>query len=255
MNLEQIILFFLGGVLAGIIAGLLGVGGGTIIVPMLVFFGKLPVNAVATSSLAIVITSISGSFQNWKEGNLEIRKVISLGIPAVITAQVGVYIASKASPVILLSLFAVLLFFNIYLASLRRKLIKQEFISVNQDRVFINTILTGGAAGILSGLFGVGGGVIMVPLQMLLLGEKIKVAIQTSLGVIILTAISASIGHAVAGNILLSEGLLIGFGGLVGAQIGTRFLPKLSDKVITVGFLTFIFLVALSLIWQAMKYL
>jgi uncharacterized protein len=254
LNLEQIALFFSGGIFAGMIAGLLGVGGGIIIVPMLVFFGKLPVNAVATSSLAIVITSISGSFQNWKEGNLEIKKVLSLGIPAVITAQVGVFIASRSSPVVLLSLFAALLFFNIYLVYLRRKLSKQEVISIKHNRIFINTVLTGGAAGILSGLFGVGGGVIMVPLQMLLLGENIKTAIQTSLGVIILTAISATIGHAIAGNILLNEGLLIGFGGLVGAQIGTRFLPKLSNKIVTIGFLTFIFFVGLSLIWQAIKY-
>ena len=251
----MLLLFFIGGVFAGIIAGLLGVGGGIIIVPMLVFFGKLPVNAVATSSLAVVITSISGSFQNWREGNLNFKKVISLGIPAVVTAQLGVYLASRFSPLLLLALFALLLFFNVYLVSLRRRLVIMEKISVNQDRIFLNTILTGGAAGILSGLFGVGGGVIMVPLQMLLLGEKIKVAIQTSLGVIILTAISASIGHAVAGNILLTEGLFIGFGGLVGAQLGTRFLPKLSDRVVTIGFLSFIFIIALSIVYQAAKYL
>ena len=251
----MLLLFFIGGVLAGIIAGLLGVGGGIIIVPMLVFFGKLPVNAVATSSLAIVITSISGSFQNWREGNLNFKKVISLGLPAVITAQLGVYLASHFSPLLLLSLFAILLFVNVYLVSLRRRLVTVENVSVDQDRIFLNTILTGGAAGILSGLFGVGGGVIMVPLQMLLLGEKIKVAIQTSLGVIILTAISASIGHAVAGNILLTEGLLIGFGGLVGAQFGTRFLPRLSDRVVTIGFLSFIFIIALSIVYQAAKYL
>lgn len=251
----MLLLFFIGGVLAGIIAGLLGVGGGIIIVPMLVFFGKLPVNAVATSSLAIVITSISGSFQNWREGNLNFKKVISLGLPAVATAQLGVYLASHFSPLLLLSLFAILLFVNVYLVSLRRRLVTMENVSVDHDRIFLNTILTGGAAGILSGLFGVGGGVIMVPLQMLLLGEKIKVAIQTSLGVIILTAISASIGHAVAGNILLTEGLLIGFGGLVGAQFGTRFLPRLSDRVVTIGFLSFIFIIALSIVYQAAKYL
>ena len=251
----MLLLFFIGGVLAGIIAGLLGVGGGIIIVPMLVFFGKLPVNAVATSSLAIVITSISGSFQNWREGNLNFKKVISLGLPAVITAQLGVYLASHFSPLLLLSLFAILLFVNVYLVSLRRRLVTVENVSVDQDRIFLNTILTGGAAGILSGLFGVGGGVIMVPLQMLLLGEKIKVAIQTSLGVIILTAISASIGHAVEGNILFTEGFLIGFGGLVGAQFGTRFLPRLSDRVVTIGFLSFIFIIALSIVYQAAKYL
>ena len=205
----MLLLFFIGGVLAGIIAGLLGVGGGIIIVPML----------------------------------------------AVITAQLGVYLASHFSPLLLLSLFAILLFVNVYLVSLRRRLVTVENVSVDHDRIFLNTILTGGAAVILSGLFGVGGGVIMVPLQMLLLGEKIKVAIQTSLGVIILTAISASIGHAVAGNILLTEGLLIGFGGLVGAQFGTRFLPRLSDRVVTIGFLSFIFIIALSIVYQAAKYL
>jgi uncharacterized membrane protein YfcA len=196
-----------------------------------------------------------GSFQNWREGNLNFKKVISLGLPAVITAQLGVYLASHFSPLLLLSLFAILLFVNVYLVSLRRRLVTVENVSVDHDRIFLNTILTGGAAGILSGLFGVGGGVIMVPLQMLLLGEKIKVAIQTSLGVIILTAISASIGHAVEGNILFTEGFLIGFGGLVGAQFGTRFLPRLSDRVVTIGFLSFIFIIALSIVYQAAKYL
>ena len=133
----MLLLFFIGGVLAGIIAGLLGVGGGIIIVPMLVFFGKLPVNAVATSSLAIVITSISGSFQNWREGNLNFKKVISLGLPAVITAQLGVYLASHFSPLLLLSLFAILLFVNVYLVSLRRRLVTVENVSVDQDRIFL----------------------------------------------------------------------------------------------------------------------
>ena len=70
---------------------------------------------ITPNPLAIVITSISGSFQNWREGNLNFKKVISLGLPAVITAQLGVYLASHFSPLLLLSLFAILLFVNVYL--------------------------------------------------------------------------------------------------------------------------------------------
>jgi uncharacterized protein len=73
----------------------------------------------------------------------------------------------------------------------------------------------------------------MVPLQMLLLGETIKVAIQTSLGVVVLTAISATVGHSINGHVSFSQGLILGIGGLLGAQFGTRYLPKLPDYIVS----------------------
>ncbi|NER82740.1 MAG: TSUP family transporter, partial [Leptolyngbya sp. SIO1D8] len=75
------------GLLAGILAGLLGIGGGTVMVPILVTLGYEPIQAVATSSLAIIITSLSGSFQNWRMGYLDFRRVLLLGLPALVTAQ------------------------------------------------------------------------------------------------------------------------------------------------------------------------
>ena len=80
--------------------------------------------------------------------------------------------------------------------------------------------------GVLAGLFGLGGGTIMVPMQMLLLKEEIKAAIQTSLVVIVITALVACIGHTLKGNILFIPGIVLGCGGLLGAQISTRTLPK-----------------------------
>jgi hypothetical protein len=112
-------------------------------------------------------------------------------------------------------------------------------------------LFTGGAAGVLAGLFGVGGGVIMVPLQMLLLGEPIKVAIQTSLGVIVITAVSASFGHAVVGNVLFVPGILLGCGGLLGAQFSTRVLPKLPDRVVSLVFRLFLGVLSIYIFWQA----
>ena len=91
----------------------------------------------------------------------------------------------------------------------------------------------------------------MVPLQILLLGETIKVAIQTSLGVIMITAISACIGHAMQGNVLWIPGIVLGLGGLLGAQISTRFLPKLSDQTVTLMFRIFLIIISVYIFKQA----
>jgi hypothetical protein len=242
----------IGGLISGIMAGLLGIGGGVILVPLLVTLGYAPVQAVATSSLAILITSVSGSVQNWRMGYLGFKRVVYLGLPALVTAQIGVYLASRIAPYLLLTLFGILLLVNIYLVELRKQLTDKRGDPQGQKfNPVLSRLATGGAAGILAGLFGVGGGVIMVPLQMLLLGEQIKVAIQTSLGVIMMTAVSACIGHGAEGNILFVEGILLGIGGLLGAQFSTRTLPKLSDEVVSLVFRIFLGILSIYMFWKA----
>ena len=243
-----------GGLVSGLLAGLLGIGGGVILVPFLVTLGYTPLQAVATSSLAIIITSVSGSVQNWRMGYLDFKRVIYLGVPALVTAQIGVYLASRIAPHLLLFAFGILLLINIYLLDLRKRLtVKGGSPKTQQFNPLLSKIGTGGAAGILAGLFGVGGGLIMVPLQMLLLGEQIKIAIQTSLGVIILTAVSACVGHALQGNVLFVEGMVLGGGGLIGAQISTRTLPKLPDSVVSQIFRIFLGILSIYMFWQAWR--
>jgi uncharacterized protein len=243
-----------GGLISGVLAGFLGIGGGVVLVPLLVTLGYTPVQAVATSSLGILINSVFGSYQNWKMGYLHFKPIMYLGLPAVVTAQIGVYLANRIPPSLLLFLFGVLLLVNIYLVQLRNRLLAKQNASNTPAKTFnplLARIVTGGAAGVLAGLFGVGGGVIMVPLQMLLLGEKIKVAIQTSLAVIVLTAVAACFGHALEGNVLFIEGILLGSGGLVGVQISTRTLPKLPDKLVSVIFRSFLAVLSVYFFWQA----
>ncbi|NMF86547.1 sulfite exporter TauE/SafE family protein [Nodosilinea sp. P-1105] len=245
------VLLALGGIFSGVLAGFLGIGGGVVLVPMLVAFGYVPVQAVATSSLAILVTSTAGSVQNWRMGFLSWRRVLLLGLPAVITAQVGAFLAGKFLPYILLAAFGLLLLVNIYLVELRKQLVNRGANPTKLLTPLMARLVTGGLAGFLAGLFGVGGGVIMVPLQILLLGEPIKVAIQTSLGVIVITAISACIGHGAAGNILIAPGLILGFGGLVGVQFSTRFLPKLPDQVVSTLFRSMLGLLSIYIFVQA----
>ncbi len=279
MTVSELLILGAAGLFAGILAGFLGIGGGTMLVPLLVALKYEPLQAVATSGLSIAITAISGSFQNWRMGYFSLSQVAGIGFPAVITAQIGVYLAGIFPPYLLLIAFGLLLLLNIYLIEVRKSLTNHQK-SVeglegmgglnggensqlpNPDSRFPNhanilfnptfaKIATGSVAGLLAGLFGVGGGVIMVPLQTLLLGESIKTAIQTSLGVIVITAISATLGHAARGNVLWAVGLILGAGGLLGAQVSTRFLPRLSDRTVSLAFRSLLALLSVYVFWQA----
>jgi uncharacterized protein len=243
-----------GGLISGILAGLLGIGGGVLLVPLMVAVGFSSVQAVATSTLAILMSSVSGSWQNWRMGYLDLSKAIALGLPAIITAQLGVLIAKLVPQYMLLAGFGTLLLFNIYLFKLRQQLVKAESKrdrSSQQINPSLARALTGGCAGFLAGAFGLGGGVIMVPFQMLLLGEPIKVAIQTSLGVVTITAMSACVGHALSDNVLWLAGLCLGLAGLVGAQIGTRYLPRIPSTIVSKAFQTLLTILGIYVFWQA----
>jgi hypothetical protein len=251
--LSQLIALILSGLFAGILAGLLGIGGGTVMVPILLALGYAPIQAVATSSLAIIVTSLSGSLQNWRMGYLDFERVLWLGVPAVITVQLGVLVASNLPPRLLLIAFAILLVINIFLVSLRKKLAARN--AENAVSATMNPklarVLTGAIAGFMAGLLGVGGGVIMVPLQMALLGEPIKRSIQTSLGVVVMTAIASTLGHALQGNVVWTAGLILGLGGLVSAQLSSRLLPNLPDRFVSLLFRGLLVVLIVYTLWEA----
>ncbi|MCG9893248.1 MAG: sulfite exporter TauE/SafE family protein [Thermosynechococcaceae cyanobacterium MS004] len=251
------LLLLASGIASGILAGLLGIGGGTILVPILVAIGYTPVQAVGSSSLAILLTSISGTIQNFRMGVLKWDRILALGLPAIAMAQLGAIVATGLAPQALLAAFGVLLLTNFYWMSLRRK--AENLTLVSDSRASFRAdlpaqVLTGGSAGLLAGIFGVGGGVIMVPLQMMLLRETLKGAIQNSLAVIPLTAISAVTGHAIAGNVIFRAGLWVGLGGLISAQLSTRLLPKLPDHIVSILFRSLLVLIALYMFGQAWSY-
>jgi uncharacterized protein len=228
----DLILLLLGGLVSGILAGVLGIGGGSILVPLMVAVGFTPIKAIGTSSLAILLTSLSGSIQNWRMGYLDWGRISSIGLPALVAAQIGAALAPAIPAAWLLFGFGALMLTNIYLVDLKQRLIESESRTITSQNKLLWGMLTGSLAGLVAGLVGVGGGAIMVPLQMMLLGEKIKVAIQNSLGVVVLTAASATIGHSINHHVLYAHGLLLGIGGLLGAQFGTRYLPKLPDVLV-----------------------
>jgi uncharacterized membrane protein YfcA len=114
-----------GGLIAGILAGLLGSGGGFLTVPLMLAFNYSPIQTIGTTGLAVSITAISGSIQNSYMGYFSLKRVLSIGIPALVATQVSVHIANKIEPYVLLAVCGVLMLLMIYLVELRRQLIER----------------------------------------------------------------------------------------------------------------------------------
>ncbi|MEO0870095.1 MAG: sulfite exporter TauE/SafE family protein, partial [Cyanobacteria bacterium J06642_11] len=234
MPLGDVILLA-GGLAAGILAGLLGIGGGVLMVPLLLFFGLSAKQAAATSLLAILITATTGSLQNWRMGYLQPKQVLLLAMPAIVFVIAGTEAGNFLAEHWRRAAFGLLLLCNLYLVSLKKNISKQSFSQASPQAIapVPARLITGSTAGFMAGLFGVGGGVIMVPLQVLLMNIDLKTAVRNSLGVIVLTSLVACLHNGLRGDIVYGAGLSLGLGGLVGVQISTRFLPKLPDQVVS----------------------
>ena len=221
-------------------------------VPLLIALGLKVDQATATSLLAILITASVGSLQNWRLGYLRPRPVLLLGLPAVVTVVLGAAVGGWLPEALRRGAFGILLLVNLYLARLKRRMSQPSSTARSASQNLLPArLLTGGTAGFMAGLFGVGGGVIMVPLQMMLLGAPIKTAVRTSLGVIVITATVACLFNAARGDIVPIAGVLLGIGGLVGVQFSTRFLPRLSNEWVNRLFQTLLIVLSLYMFWQS----
>jgi uncharacterized protein len=251
------------GIFTGVLSGLLGIGGGLLMVPALTVFGVPLVQATATSLVGVFLSSISGSLRNLSAGELNWRVSLVLAGFGIITAQVGAWLGNRLPDALLSVAFAVLLLVTIYLMNLRQRLQRQQARSEQKSQAGTKAEATssqlgatagiGLLAGVLSGLFGVGGGVVMVPLQMLFLGETIKAAVRTSLGAIVAIAISGLAQHTWNGNVLWIPGLCLGMGGVLGAQFGTRLLPRLPDRTVNLLFRAFLIGLAIYMAFRGIQ--
>lgn len=275
-------LLFLLGIFTGILSGLLGIGGGLLMVPALTVFKVPLVQATATSLVGVLLSSVSGSLRNFSAGELNWRVSLALALFGIITAQAGAWLGNHTPDAVLSLSFAGLLLITIYLMQMRQRLKQAEdrrqlergggeehsskdtFAQSNtqnpKSKVATGSFQLGSIAGIgllaglLSGLFGVGGGVVMVPLQMLFLGESIKAAVRTSLGAIVAIAISGLAQHTWNGNVLWIPGLCLGLGGIVGAQVGSRLLPRLPEHQVNLLFKLFLIGLAAYMVIRAIGY-
>jgi len=244
-----LILEFLVAVAAGLLAGLTGGGGGMFFVPLLIFAGFPVIQAFATSNLGILITSASGTLMNARHGLVPWRRVMLLGIPAIIVAPLGAWIAIQLPGKLLIVGFILLNLTNVVLTG--RKPAEHEHHDQGKVPTTLEYAATGGSGGLLAGLFGIGGGLIVVPLQILWLSTPIKIAARTSLAVILVSSAAAVLGHmAFDGSINWATGILLGIGGIIGAPLGTLMLRRISPSTATRILQCVLLGVSATLTWQ-----
>ncbi|MCW3017552.1 MAG: permease [Solirubrobacterales bacterium] len=118
---------------------------------------------------------------------------------------------------------------------------------MDRRRLFLLAIC-GTAAGLFSGLFGVGGGTVIVPLLILWLGYGEREATGTSLAAIIVIAAVATLTHGAYGNVHVGDGLLIGLPAVGGVLLGTALQQRVSPRVVSIGFAGLLVLSAIDLL-------
>ena len=259
VSVNAFLLLGLGG-LVGVLSGMFGVGGGFLMTPLLFFIGIPPAVAVATEANQIVASSFSGALAHLRRRTVDLRMGTVLLIGGLIGAALGVQIfnALKAigqvdllvrlSYVVFLGIVGGLMFLE-SLRALRRSKVpgakptrrkhglahslpfKMRFRTSGLYISVIPPILVGILVGILAAIMGVGGGFIMVPAMIYILGMPTKVVVGTSLFQIIFVTGFTTLLHATTNytvDIVLAVLLLLG--GVIGAQIGTRLGARLKAE-------------------------
>ena len=252
MDFVQFLVLGTIGVVGGILSGLVGVGGGIVFVPGLVYAGGWEIKeAVAASLVIIVFSALSGTLRNARSDdpvNWRVAGLLSLTVAP--SSLIGVFISRVSPEIVVKVTFAVLLLALAYPTVRGRG----EYDPDRKDIPLALVFLAGIFIGALSGLVGVGGGVMMVPLMVLGMGLTTKGAVSTSLAVVMFTGLVGAAGYVATGfrdpQDLLSLPPLI-VGSMVGAPLGVRLRDRLPSGAIRVLFGGFMVIVALRLLGEA----
>lgn len=242
------------GVIVGFLSGLFGVGGGFLITPFLIFLGIPPAIAVGTQANQLVAAGTSGAIGHFRRGNVDLKIGFVMLIGGFFGSFIGVMIFSLLQYlgqvdfaisllyVILLGSIGFLMLSETLFSSFKKKTVRSEFNTFKtsswihalpyktrfpRSKLYISALIPVGIGffgGILASILGIGGGFLLVPAMIYILGMSTILAAGTSLFQIIFVTAFATIMHATLNNtvdIILAIMLIVG--GVVGSQMGIYF--------------------------------
>lgn len=257
----QFIILALCGIVVGILSGLLGIGGGMVVIPLLrLGFGFDALIATGTSLFTIIPTSISGVVGHLRNHTALVKLGLLVGLCGAVLSPVGTWCANKAGGLVIMIVAGAVIVFSAV------KMIRKAFrkpagntgdTDVTEDSgatqpaqadgaqapVFTFTpkrvviaVIVGVIAGFLSGFIGVGGGFIIIPLLTIVFGLDMKHAAGTSLVSVFILAIPGAIAHGMLGEISWIAGIAIAVGAIPGAFIGAALSKRVPDRVLRLCF-------------------
>jgi uncharacterized protein len=236
------------GLAIGLSLGLLGGGGSILAVPVLVYVLGEETRQATTESLLIVgTTALLGGLDQARAGRVRWRIAAGFGAGGVAGSLAGTALNRIVSPEAILFLFAFVMLAAAY-AMLRGGTGAGRETAARGRGLWLRTLPVGVGVGLLTGFFGVGGGFVVVPALVLLLGLPMSVAVGTSLLVIALTSASALVAHLASGGIDWSLALPFTGAAVAGALAGTRLGGRVSNTRLKRLFVVLLVAVALFLL-------
>ncbi|ATH93031.1 membrane protein [Bacillus glycinifermentans] len=270
--MEYFILIILG-LIAGTIGSLVGLGGGIVIVPSLLFLSGFtglfhhvtPQMAVGTSLFVIIFTGLSSTIAYMKYKTVDYKSglifFIGSGPGSLIGAHVSKYFSTDSFS-LWFGIFMILISLSLMIKKKAKQLDKKHTGIIRtfkddegNDYTYSYQPWAGIAiacfVGFLGGLFGIGGGSLMVPAMMLLFLFPTRVAVATSMFIIFLSSIAGSVGHVVSGHVNWLYALALIPGAWFGGQLGAFINKKMQSKTIVFIMRLVLILVGLRLIYQS----
>ncbi len=212
---------------------MLGVGGGTIIVPALTFLGFTPSQSASTSLFAVTSTSVSSTVEYSRQRRIDFLLGIRMAAFAVPGAVIGALLSAGLSSNSFRLYFGILLAIAGSYVLYKNSILKERQNKIENLPSYRQGAVLGASfvAGIISSLFGVGGGIIFVPAMLLLLGIGMHRAAATSQLTLIITSAAGVLTHVALGHPDYLSAIALSSGAFIGAQVGAR-VSKSTKEII-----------------------
>lgn len=237
------------GICAGCFGGLVGLGGGVVMIPLMVAVLKISQHkAHGTSLFALVFTGLTGAISYGIKGNVDIIASLILAITAIFTARAGAKFAHSLPEWKLKRAFGAFLIFASIILVAKPYFATVYHLEFTGFLKILILLIVGFFAGFLAGMMGIGGGTVMVPALVLILNYGQHIAQGTSLLCMVPAGAVGAYTHLKLGNVIkkLLPGLIIGI--IIGTYIGANVAHILSEGNLRVIF-------AAVLIWSGIRFL
>ena len=241
------IIYFLIGSIGGLLSGLLGIGGGAIIVPLLTYLTKSDFKTnTGISSLAVVLiatgSSITYIFNDYSNGSNFIYEILIIVIGGIVGSYLGSKLTAKLSTPLLKKIFSLLL------AASAFRIIFSSTVSSGFENNVILYFIVGFVSGVGSGLLGIGGGIIRIPMLIFFGGFEQIIAQGISLIATIPSALTAAITKIRNDRQLIKIGLIVGVFGILGSIIGGNLtLNIIPREILNISFGIFLIFVSINM--------
>lgn len=238
------------GFVAGVVGSIVGLGGGIIVVPVLTFLGISPTLASSSSLFAAFSNSVASTVSYTKQKRTDYKIGLRLGLMSIPGTILGAIISAQATPSIFKILFGVVLIASCYYLFIKRNLeSKQTQIS---KQMLIASAGISFFAGILSSFFGIGGGIVFVPLMIIGLGLLVKNATATSQLILMFSSASGMITHTLLGHSDFDYALMLSIGSFAGGLLGARLSVEIKENRLRIIIITVLIAAAIKLFLDAL---